>query len=122
MICLDDGRCVFFGSVLDLYENPADSRLASLLGRANWISEDESSVWLDQGFHAPGVLRPEWLRVREDVDSRLKVVDSKHAGPVTETTLRDQVSGRERQFVHLTGMILAPEQSVRLSICREENG
>ena len=120
VICLDAGRCVFFGSVRDLYENPPDSRLASLLGRANWISEDESAVWLDQGFHAPGVLRPEWLRVREDHASKLEVIASKAAGTFTDTTLRDEVSGRERQFVHLSGAGLIAGQLVRLSICREE--
>jgi len=119
VICLDGGQCVFFGSVRDLYENPADSRLASLLGRANWISEDESSIWLDQGFHAPGVLRPQWLRACGDSDSKLKVVDSKHCGAVTETTLKDDSTGRERQFVHATGVALSPGQSVRLSVCRE---
>ncbi len=119
VICLDGGQCVFFGSVRDLYENPADSRLASLLGRANWISEDESAIWLDQGFNAPGVLRPEWLRVCCDSDSKLKVIDSKHCGAVTETTLKDESSGRERQFVHGTGVVISPGQSVRLSVCRE---
>lgn len=121
VICLDGGQCVFFGSVPDLYEKPSDSRLASLLGRANWISEDETGVWLDQAFQAPGVLRPEWLRVREDADSKLTVIASQHAGAITETTIKDELSSRERQFVHLTGTTLSSGQSVRISICREEN-
>ncbi len=120
VVCLDAGECVFFGSVHDLYEKPADSRLATLLGHGNWISKDESSQWLDQDFHGPGVVRPERLRILPSDEQRLRVVTSRSLGSVTETTLAEESTGRERCFVHLTGQPIKAGEWVRLTFLGED--
>lgn len=126
VICLDAGSCVFSGSVSDLYQKPADSRLATLLGPGNWISTDEFAFWLDHTGHAEGVLRPERLRIEQLDESgggderRFVVTGSRCLGPTTETTVREEATDRQRSFVHLTQGALVGGQQVRLSILDED--
>lgn len=120
VICLDGGECVFSGLVRDLYEKPASSRLAALLGHGNWISADEFATWLDQVDHGEGVVRPERLRLVKSEASRFQVVTTRRMGPVTETTVRNSASGQQRKFVHATAERLQLGQGVQLSILNED--
>ena len=116
VICLDAGGCVFSGSVRDLYEKPANSRLASLLGHGNWISKDESAKWLDHGDDTTGVVRPEQLRVEKSNDGKLRVVWSRDLGAIKETRVCHEASKDERTFVHSPGLKSEPGDWVRLVV------
>ena len=123
VVCLDAGTCVFAGPVADLYQKPDNSRLATLLGPGNWISTDEFGFWLDHTGHAEGVLRPERLRVERlehAGERRFAVVSSRCLGPISETTIRDETTDRQRSFVHLTSGTLQAGQMVRLSVLAED--
>lgn len=120
VICLESGTCRFSGPVQDLYENPADSHLAGLLGHGNWISRDESARWLDQTGCPDRVVRPEHLEVRESDDGGLRVVSSRRLGPFTETRLSDP-DGEEKLFVHLSGRPLTERARVCIVVSDQES-
>ncbi|MFK7818155.1 MAG: ATP-binding cassette domain-containing protein [Planctomycetaceae bacterium] len=119
VICLDAAKCVFNGTVDDLYEKPADSKLATLLGHGNWLSSDEFRLWLDQD-QREGVVRPERLCLEAVTASETAVVSSNQMGLVTETFVRNEASGIERSFVHRTERRLEPKQTVRLVVSSED--
>ena len=119
VICLDNATCVFSGGVNDLYENPTNSKLASLLGPGNWLSSDEFSFWLDQK-RSDGVLRPERLRLAVIEESPLSVVSSRSIGSYTETVVSHKNSQRERRFVHQTGPRLNHGQFVSMIVSFED--
>ncbi len=116
VVCVDNGRCIYSGPVRDLYEKPADSHLATLLGHGNWISADEWRLWLDHQHTESCVVRPEHLRVCPVSESGLRVLRSRPLGPVTETTIRHVESDQERTFIHLSHEALETGQAVRLSV------
>jgi ABC-type multidrug transport system ATPase subunit len=119
VICLDAAKCVFDGRVTDLYEKPANSRLAGLLGHGNWLSSDEFRFWLDQDA-SEGVVRPERLSLETDAGASKVVVSSRSLGTVTETVVRDEAGETERCFVHRTDRKLTPNQAVRLVVSSED--
>lgn len=100
VICLNEGRVVYSGSVQQLYFEPPTNELAWSLGPVNWMAADESRIWLN---HVDGVergYRPEKLTVASRADSRLVVKASRSCGSFAEIELLDEESGSQRRFYH----------------------
>lgn len=117
VICLDDGRVVYAGSVEDLYWRPPTAELAACLGEANWFEPPAATLWLQLDEPSARCLRPEQLAVVVAADGRLLVEDSRFHGAVAEVRLRDPGTGTQRRFWHRpAGNHLVPGTRVNLEV------
>ncbi len=98
LICLEDGRAVWQGPALDLYENPPNRDLATYLGPVNWFEPDEAHRWLGVTCDRPIALRPERLRITES--GPLVLEESCFGGGIAETRIRDEETRQSRRFYH----------------------
>jgi iron(III) transport system ATP-binding protein len=107
VVCLDEGRVVYSGSVQQLYSEPPSAELAWSLGPINWVAAAECPTWLKTdapalktGVPADRRLRPEQLGIAPCADSSLVVEGARICGGVAEIDLLDEQSGQQRRFFH----------------------
>lgn len=101
VVCLNEGRVVYSGSVRQLYSEPPSSDLAWSLGPVNWITAADAPTWLHQNAAAVDRgYRPERLTVAESAASPLVVQQSRSCGGFDELDLLDDKSGSRRRFYH----------------------
>lgn len=118
VVCLAEGRCLYAGSVSDLYYRPPTEELSHFLGPANWLAPEEAAEWLGVPADAALCLRPEQVAVTRQEQSRLEVASSEFAGSVADVQIRDVRNGRSRSFLHRpTGPSLRPGDRVVLKVC-----
>ena len=97
VIFLDDGRCIYAGTLRQLYHEPANRREAEILGPVNWFEGDEVPRWLPSLSPtcdgAGRAVRPADLDVFHDESGNWEVVRSQFLGDVA--TLTVTARGRE---------------------------
>ena len=120
VICLDDGRAVFSGTVETLYGSPPTRRLARFLGPANWFDSSDVPRWLDDRSPQASdlCLRPEQLDVLERPDTGLVIKSSVSAAQLTVSEVEDVRSQQVRTVYHRTPQrTLSAGVHVLLRIC-----
>ena len=101
VICLDAGRIVYDGAVMQLYRNPPDERCGRFLGPLNWFRAEDQGVWLQSvSTDQACCVRPECLLLQPANESDLQVVSSCFVGTHAETNVRHQATGDERVVIH----------------------
>lgn len=100
VICLEEGHVVYSGAVSDLYYRPPSAAAAWALGPANWLSPEESTIWLRETVGAARCVRPEQLAATPVSDGPLLVEGTRFCGSIAELDLRDERTGRARRFFH----------------------
>ncbi len=108
VICLKNGRLVYSGNVITLYENPPSRDLAELLGPCNWLAIDEAKQWLSQplaeiesqrsGSSSSPCIRPECLEVQPQTESPLRIEESRFAGSSADIAVSDERTGAIQNF------------------------
>lgn len=115
VICLNEGRITYQGSVTALYDEPATPEVAWSLGPVNWFAPEESMAWLARTLREPVSCRPERLDCQLAPESPLVVTDSRSAGTVAEVELLDERSGARRRFFHRPAGAL-PRRGERIAL------
>lgn len=116
-ICLKEGRVLYEGSVDDLYYRPDSPELASYLGPANWLADEEAPAWLDGRLDGTRCYRPEQISLVPAQSSRIVVECSRFAGSVAEVDLLDESAGRRRRFFYRPPRNeLSPGQRVEIKV------
>jgi len=96
VVCLSETRCVFSGSINELYFNPPTEETAWLLGPANWIAEEDG--WLRAAIDGapPVCVRPQEFVVFDLSESAtgastgsLELISERDTGELRELTVRD---------------------------------
>lgn len=130
VICLNQGKVAYSGTVTSLYADPPTRMLAELLGPCNWFDarhpdilpkspvcsaqhEQDSSASDDAESGSFGV-RPEHLHLTVDPESSLTVVRSRSLGMMTRSTLQTG-SDVTRTVLHSTRDPLSEGTRVRLN-------
>lgn len=117
VICIADGRIVWEGEVLSLYDDPPDLRTARFLGPVNWFDPEESGHWFDGTAPQPRCLRPEQLTLTPVDDGRFVVSETRFAGSLAATDVRDTIRETTRTFYHRPAMQrVAPGMPVALHV------
>lgn len=123
VLCVDSGRVVFHGCVKELYWHPGSPQLAGFLGPANWITDEDRTLWFpDAPAIMPRSLRPEQLLVEiadpSTAENPETVVTAVHfRGSHEEIELHHRPSGRSATFWHRPAApALAQGTAVRLHV------
>ena len=117
IICMANGSIDFSGSVDKLYHNPPSQERAKFLGEINWFTCEDSCFFPSE--KRPIALRPEQISIKKDSQSKLEVIHSRFMGEITETELKERVSGRSKIFFHRpAGNLLSVGDSVKVEIIR----
>jgi len=121
VICLDEGRVVYEGRVMQLYRDPPDERCGRFLGPLNWFTAKDRSVWLqnDQSdlSDLPRCVRPECLLiVPNDNTAAAEVVSSHFMGTHAETTVTQPQTGVTRVVIHRPAAALTARQRVSVRV------
>lgn len=103
VVCLDEGRLVYSGTVQELYVSPPTPELAWSLGPVNWISEGESARWLADTAGTNGkpwncAHRPERLAIADSDASSLVIEGIRPSGTVDELEILHETTGERRKF------------------------
>ena len=106
VICLHESLLVFQGKVEELYHNPENEQLASLLGPGNWFSKGDS---IKSRF-----CRPEQLQIQADDGGEYTVNQSTFFGSYCKTIL--EKDDCKKAFYHRPPAVLATGIKVILSI------
>jgi iron(III) transport system ATP-binding protein len=110
VICLSETRCVFSGSVNELYCSPPTEETAWLLGPVNWIGENNAGLRSLFGDAVRGCVRPEQVRIvacdelsaENGSEASLTVTQVCQSGCFSAVTVCD---ASQRQFELLTGVV-----------------
>jgi iron(III) transport system ATP-binding protein len=123
-ICLRDGRVIYSGSMVDLYDSPRTPEEAALLGPANWLSPAESRQWLGTAADGDRCYRPEQVVVSAAPDGPFTVEETRFAGSFGEVAISDPQTATTRRFFHRpsgpqlrTGQRVALRLIVALCMC-----
>ena len=117
VICLKDGRVLYEGEVADLYWRPQTREQAECLGEVNWLDGPDARLWLGNGQAGSHCYRPEHLTLARSDRGGLIVRSTRFRGPVAETELQHDGTGRVRTFVHRsTGEAVRTGQRVVLKV------
>ena len=100
VVCLQEGRLLFEGTVEALYRRPATREQAECLGEGNWLEPDEAALWIDGAEPGRRCYRPEHLAVEPARDGALVVRSSHFKGAVADTELHREQGGGARTFHH----------------------
>ena len=100
VVCLDDGRLVWQGSVETLYHDPPARNVARFLGPINWFEEGEAVRWLGDSAAGDLRLRPEKLCLRASEDGPHLVEAARFSGSVAEADLLHEQTGARRRVYH----------------------
>lgn len=100
VICLDEGRLLYAGTVEELYWRPESRELAETLGEANWLLPDEAKLWLGREGPEPRCLRPEQIAITPARDGAIVVESSRFHGALAQVRLRHEETGQVRLFHH----------------------
>ena len=122
VVFLKEGKLIYQGGVSDLYYQPESEELAHCLGPVNWLTKQESSIWLSDNEHHPNGLRPEQLQVVANDKGAFSVISALFQGSLEEVLLEHKLTRAQHTFFHRpvsdqlhTGM------SVYLKVCRTNN-
>ncbi|MCA9058904.1 MAG: ABC transporter ATP-binding protein [Planctomycetaceae bacterium] len=111
VLCLEQGRVVYSGSVNRLYHAATKGMPAELLGRVNWLDQQDLVCWrirhaavceADLKVTTKRAFRPERLVVVPQPESPLEIVFSNSFGSDTESRVIDVETGAVQLFVHQT--------------------
>ncbi|MGD9856196.1 MAG: ATP-binding cassette domain-containing protein [Planctomycetaceae bacterium] len=120
VVCLEQGRVSFDGSVAALYTEPPTPRLARFLGPANWFDAVEAERWVPHS-PAPGerlCLRPEQIELAPADGDGFRVRTSRAIGALVESELEHDATHDIRTVVHRPGAEpLAAGSKVLLRLC-----
>jgi len=129
-VCLKEGAVLYNGPVEDLYHRPAEEKLATFLGPANWMTADEAALWQrndpektssetdDNGSDRGCCYRPEQVQILAAADGPHIVESARFAGSVAEADLINEQTGRHRRFFHRPiGRMLTPGSRVTVTFC-----
>lgn len=110
VICLRAGAVLYSGEVMELYSNPATPELMHCLGPGNWLTRDESELWLDEhSLPLAKCYRPEQLEIEPANISHLVVRSSNFRGAIAEVELHHINAAESRWFFHRPpGPVLKP--------------
>ena len=98
VLCLKEGRLLYYGSVDKLYWRPETRELALCLGESNWFTSDEARIWLQRDGTEPFCLRPEQILLSKSNTGPWIVTKSQFKGSVTEVDLVYEATGVVRRF------------------------
>jgi ABC-type multidrug transport system ATPase subunit len=117
VVCLNEGRLLYSGSVEDLYLHPATPELADCLGENNWLSPQESSAWLGRDEEKPLCCRPEHIAIIRAKESHFVVQSARFKGSIAEADLKNERTGAVRRFYHRPASnFLRPDDHVILKL------
>lgn len=114
VICMRDGRVIFSGSVDALYWQPPSAETAESLGETNWLTPEESRLWLGREEGAARSYRPEQVAITPAADGPAVVVESRFHGATAEAELRHTSTGQTRLFRHRPAAAVKPGTVVRV--------
>lgn len=103
VICLRAGHVVHEGAVKELYHNPPDEESMHFLGAGNWLTPEQSRLWLGIEIPAARCFRPEQLNIESIIGSDLVVESARFMGSLAEVELRHERSEMRRLFYHRPG-------------------
>ncbi|MDF1744519.1 MAG: ATP-binding cassette domain-containing protein [Gimesia sp.] len=92
VICLDEGKVVYSGTVSELYYHPPSSQIASYLGPINNLSELYYEPEANTAAHQFKLVRPEQLTLENDEQSLWEVQQTTFSGSLEEVRIRHQDS------------------------------
>ena len=98
-ICLAEGRVEYSGPVSELYGAPPTESLAWYLGPANWVTVDDSRLWLGDSFPQARAVRPHEMAVSLEQDGQLEVKTTEIRGGMQALELVERSSGRSRRWL-----------------------
>lgn len=119
VICMNEGKSVYYGSTQELYDQPPDQFAAEFLGPTNWFDENEKLMWFDETERSSGnsSLRPERIHLEVVTDGDVEVLSFQFCGSYAETTLKHIPTASEKTILHRpSGPLHEPGQLVRLKV------
>lgn len=97
VVCLDEGRMIYEGTVDDLYHRPETLEQAESLGETNWFDAGEAKAWL--GTDLNGSIRPERIQLEPATNGGVEIVGILFRGAYAEVSLKNRSSGETRRFI-----------------------
>ena len=119
VVCLDEGRVLYAGSTIELYNDPPDAATAGFLGPINWFEKDELPTWLPQCSGSENVvsIRPEALKVEPDENGAIEILSFRFSGSYAETVMKNLKSFAVKTIVHRpSGKVHHPGQRIVIKI------
>ncbi|MCE9611029.1 MAG: ABC transporter ATP-binding protein [Chthoniobacter sp.] len=102
-VCLSAGRVVHEGPVRALYDAPPTPELMNFLGPGNWLTPEDTALWMGAEIEPPRCFRPEQLVVESAPGDAVVVGAARFRGAVEELELQHASTGVQRTFFHRPG-------------------
>lgn len=99
-ICLREGTVLHEGATAELYAQPRTPELMSFLGPGNWLTPEESHLWLGSDAPAERCWRPEQVQIEQCEHGAAVVATASFGGSVATCELRHLESATSRTFYH----------------------
>jgi len=100
VICLRGGELLHAGGVLPLYTDPPSPELMECLGPGNWLTSEESELWIGESHFGPRCYRPEQLEISLANISHVVVRSASFRGAIAEVELHHLNAAVSRRFLH----------------------
>lgn len=116
VICLQDGKVVFYGPLSELYSRPGSREQAEFLGPINWFEENQAHRWLSNPHPGTTFVRPEELVAESVPESSVRVKSWRFLGQTAVLELHHVETGERRTVRCMPPGPLTEGQCVRISV------